>query len=111
MPHTGGPPSPLPRPLPLSPLLASIAAVGFPAAAHLPSTLPRERLWANTPPRTLLLRCRISVPPPPLPPTTDITYLPTSAIEYIVLLPVLYLRDPSPTAPHSTSAGASTHRT
>ena len=40
-----------------------------------------------------------------------ITYLPTSAIGYIVLLPVLYLRDPSPTAPHSTSAGASTHRT
>ena len=40
-----------------------------------------------------------------------ITYLPTSAIGYIVLLPVLYLRDPSPTAPHSTSAGTSTHRT
>ena len=40
-----------------------------------------------------------------------ITYLPTSAIGYIVLLPVLYLRDPSPTAPHSTSAGASSHRT
>ena len=40
-----------------------------------------------------------------------ITYLPTSAIGYIVLLPVLYLRDPSPTAPHSTSAGTSIHRT
>ena len=46
MPHTGGPPSPLPRPLPLSPLLASTAAVGCPTAAHLPSTLPREHLWA-----------------------------------------------------------------
>ena len=46
MPHTGGPPSPLPRPLPLSPLPASIAAVGCPTAAHLPSIPPRERLWA-----------------------------------------------------------------
>jgi hypothetical protein len=46
VPHTGGPPSPLPRPLPLSPLPASTAAVGCPTAAHLPSTLLRERLWA-----------------------------------------------------------------
>ena len=40
-----------------------------------------------------------------------ITCQPTTAMGYIVLLPVRYLRDPSPTAPHSTSAGASTHRT
>ena len=73
MPHTGGPPSPLPRPLPLSPLPASTAAVGCPTAAHLPSIPPRERLWAipqlrsTFPPlqRRLWAIPRLLSPPPP----------------------------------------------
>ena len=77
MPHTGGPPSPLPRPLPLSPLPASAAAVGCPTAAHLPSTLPWERLWAipqlrsTFPPlqqRPWVIPRLLSPPPPHNPP-------------------------------------------
>ena len=73
MPHTGGPPPSLPRPLPLSPHPASTAAVSCPTAAHLPSTFPREHLWAipqlrsNVPPlqRRLWAIPRLLSPPPP----------------------------------------------
>ena len=82
MPRTGGPPSPLPLPLPLPPGTA---------------THRKYSIGGRT---TRNCICLLVLP----------TYLPTSAIMYTVW-PVLYLHDPSPPAPRSTSAGASTHRT
>ena len=82
MPRTGGPPSPLPLPLPLPPCTAT------------------HRKYSIGGRSTRNCICLLVLP----------TYLPTSAIMYTVW-PVLYLRDPSPPAPRSTSAGASTHRT
>ena len=94
-----------------------------------PMVSPAE--WPSSPPHELLSGSRgfDSLPSPCTPSTkhrkysigscttrdcilpASITYLPTSTIGYIVSLPVLYLHDPCPTSPHSTSAGASTHRT
>ena len=102
---TSLPPAPAPAPL-APPCLDCSSGLyhGCPPTLHPPPGAPvGDHSTAHPPVAVPDLRA----PPPPLPPTASITYLPTSAIGYIVLLPVLYLRDPSPTAPHSTFAGAS----